>query len=152
MEIMCWWGAGVLLWILTVSTVGAAELVGALAAGLAGAVFARRVRRALGLRIRIPREVPGWLAGLPRTLAADIGATLGFIVRGAGNAASAGRRRNLDWPAGGSARAEGWRAAAAVLVSATPGTLVLDVDPGSGRTLVHELFPEHPAPITAAAP
>jgi multisubunit Na+/H+ antiporter MnhE subunit len=45
---------------------------------------------------------------------------------------------------GNSPGAVGRRATAALLVSSTPGAVVVDVDPGSGTALVHAVGSESP--------
>ena len=92
------------------SVVGGAKPAVVLPAALAGFLFARRTRRALGLHVRIPRLAGRWLPAPARDV----------------------RRVR---PSGG------WRTVAAVVLSATPGSVVLDVDPVSGRAVVHDLFP-----------
>jgi multisubunit Na+/H+ antiporter MnhE subunit len=47
-------------------------------------------------------------------------------------------------PPGNSPKALGRRAMAAVLMSATPGAYVVDIDPDAGTALVHAVGPASP--------
>ncbi|WP_308465203.1 Na+/H+ antiporter subunit E [Rathayibacter soli] len=139
-EVAGWWATVVVVWVVTVSSVGPAEIVCALSAGLACAIFARRLRLTFGFRFR-PSRV--WLRSimlLPVALIADIGMCIRFIGGALLGRPQVGRTRRQWGRSGRSADATAWRCAAGLIVSATPGTLVLDADPGSGELLLHVLW------------
>lgn len=140
-EVLCWWAATVVVWVATVSSVGLAEIVFALSAGLACAIFARRLRLTLGFQFRPSRVWVRSIVVLPVALVADVGMCVRFIAGALAGQPRIGRTRRQQGRAGRSADATAWRCAAGLIVSATPGTLVLDEDPASGELLLHNLWP-----------
>jgi hypothetical protein len=144
-ETLCWWVACTGVWVATLGTVTTPELVAATSAALPCAVLARAGRRAMRLRARIPARAWLWLALVPIIAVTD----LGRVVRWAGRVDR--DYRVSSWlvvralPVGESPRATGWRAVAIAAVSATPGTLVLDLDPGTGNALMHAIVRSAPA-------
>jgi multisubunit Na+/H+ antiporter MnhE subunit len=151
LEVAFWWAVGIGLWLLTLSSVSTQELVAAVVTGLPCAVMAVLARRAVRGPLR-PR--PAWLRwSLPvpvavltdsvRVLAVAAGALLGRrIPDGDLRRVALPRDRDAtDW--------QNRQAAAVVLVSASPGTVVLDVDPDSGEALVHELASGRPDLLAA---
>lgn len=82
----------------------------------------------------------------------DLAAAVPFIARALVSRASVGRRHDRSWPPGDTPEAMTWRATAAIVVSATPATLVLDVDPDSGDALMHTLLPSEPELDQAVTP
>jgi hypothetical protein len=86
-----------------------------------------------------------WLAALPRSVAVDTVHVLALPWHPAGRSDAGEFRRVPLGAPGETPGAEGRRAVAAVLLSSTPGTYVVDTDPDTGTALVHAIGP--PAPI-----
>ena len=145
-EVALWWVACVGTWLLTLSSVNTAELVAAVAAGLPCAVVAVLARRAVRGPLSPRPAWLRWLLPVPVAVLADSARVLG-VAAGAllGRRIPEGRLRRVPLPKD---HAEGdWQnrqAAAVILVSASPGSVVLDVDPDSGEALVHELAAGRP--------
>lgn len=137
-ELLWWWGACVGIWLLTLSSVTVPELTVATACGLPCALAARAARRAVG-GAWLPR--PGWVAWLvllPGAVVADTGRLAAVLPRAARRRLDPGRLRDIPLP--GSEPdpvAAAHRALASLVVSASPGTVVVDSDPEEGRLMVH---------------
>ena len=139
-ELLFWWAAATGVWLLTLSSMSLPEVSTAAAAGLPCAVLAILSRRAVGGSWP-PR--PAWLrwaAPLPVAVVAD-----GARVLGRAAAVLVGRRieqgelRPVQLPRERpEARRNSREAMAVALVSATPGSVVVDLD-DSGRMLTHAL-------------
>lgn len=128
-EVACWWAACVGLWLLTLSSISTSEVLVATAAGLPCAVLAVLARRTVeGAWPPRPAWVR-WLLPLPVAVVADTVRMLG-LAAGApvGRRIPEGEIRRVRLPRD---RHEGERhtreAAAVLLVTASPGTVVLDV-------------------------
>lgn len=143
------WGVVCLgVWVVTLSTITVPELVlGALVAAACGALGAA-ARRALGIRGVLPWRWLRSVALLPAAVPLDAIAVLRSLRHG-----EAGRmeRVHLNGAQGDGAAAEGRRAAYVLLVSASPGSVVLDVDPASGVAVVHVLGAGPPHVVQRAA-
>lgn len=150
-ELLVWWGVTTGVWIVSLSAYSSQDLVAALACGVPCAVMAVLARRTLRLAARPPAEAWRWLAALPWSIAVDTVRVLALPWR-RGARSSAGQFRNMPLgPSGTSAGAVGRRAAAALIMSATPGAFVVDVDPDTGTALVHALGPASPIERQVAA-
>lgn len=137
-ETVCWFAAGMLLWLLTVSTITVTELIVAAATSAACGAFATAARRITGLRVRPTRA---WLrpaAIVPIQAVTDTARLVAWLATGAHERSETDAAAELRVAAGTSAVAVGARAAAVGMISATPGSLALDSD-DSGRLLVHRL-------------
>jgi multisubunit Na+/H+ antiporter MnhE subunit len=140
-ELLVWWGVTTGVWIVSLSAYASQDLIAALACGLPCAVMAVLARRAVRLAARPPAGMLRWLAALPWSIAVDTVRVLALPWR-PGSRSSAGEFRRMSLgPPGQSASAVGRRTAAALLMSATPGAYVVDVDPDSGTALVHAVGP-----------
>jgi multisubunit Na+/H+ antiporter MnhE subunit len=150
-EVALWWAACVGTWLLTLSSVNTAELVAAVAAGLPCAVVAVLARRAVRGPLSPRAAWLRWLLPVPVAVLADSARVLG-VAAGAvvGRRIPEGDLRRVILPRD---RSDGdWQnrqAAAVILVSASPGSVVLDVDPDSGEALVHELATGRPDVLKA---
>lgn len=123
------------IWVLSLSSVSDEELAVGAASSLACGVAAVAFHRAIGLRWSI-RGVP-WPA-LPTLLASIISDTAQVLVRPLARTAR-GRVNVVDVGArGNGAAATTRRAVATLLMSASPGTVVLDAD-DRGRMTFHSL-------------
>jgi multisubunit Na+/H+ antiporter MnhE subunit len=139
-EVLLWSAAGVGTWLLTLSSVSAPELVTAVAVAVPCAVLAVLARRALQRSWSVPASWLRWLLPLPAAVAADTAHLLalaaGVLV---GRRIPDGELRRVRLPADEPGARRAARAAAvAGVVSASPGTVVLDVGEG-GELLLHAL-------------
>lgn len=134
-EIIAVSGASLGVWLLSLSSVSSEELlvggVSALVCGVAAAV----VRRRIGGHWLLACDLIRPALSLPGAIAAD---TVGVLA----SPWRPGRRRarysDVDIGAAGpSSRAAARRAIASLMVSATPGTVVVAADPETGRLTVH---------------
>jgi multisubunit Na+/H+ antiporter MnhE subunit len=140
-ELLFWWAAAMGVWLLTLSSMTLPEVSIAAAAGLPCAVVAIAARRAVGGSWP-PR--PAWLrwaAPLPVAVVADgvrvLGRAAGVLV---GRRIGDGEIRPVQLPVERPApRRHSREAMAVALVSATPGTVVFDLDDDSGRMHLHAL-------------
>lgn len=145
-EVLFWWAACVGLWLLTLSSVSLSETLVATGCGLACAVMAVVARRAVRGSWPVQPAWIRWLLPLPAAIAAD---TARVLARAAGvlvGRVPSGRFRSVRLPRDPSAPR--WRtrqAAATVLVTAPPGTVVVDVDEESGEMRLHDLAAGAPA-------
>ena len=151
LEVAFWWAVGVGLWLVTLSSVSGQELVAATATGLPCAVMAVLARRAVRGPLRPRPAWLRWLLPVPVAVLADsvrvLGVAAGALV---GRRIPDGDLRRVTLPRD-DAR-DDWQnrqAAAVVLVSASPGTVALDVDPETGQALVHELASGRPDVLAA---
>jgi multisubunit Na+/H+ antiporter MnhE subunit len=146
-ETLFWWAACIGLWLLTLSSISTPDVVAATAAGLPCAVLAVAARRAVGGSWPPRPAWSRWLLPLPVAVGTDTVRVLGLAA-----AVLVGRRipdgevreaaLHRDRAAG---RRRTREAAAALLVTAAPGTLVLDADADEGRMLVHALGAGRPS-------
>lgn len=147
LEALFWEAAGVGIWLLTLSSVSVPELVTAALAAAPVAVVAVAARRAVGGSWALRPRWTAWLLPLPAAVLADTVRVLRIAVTAlAGRGVPGGRVREVRLPR--DRPASRWRtrqATAAGLVSAAPGTVVLDVDERSGRVLLHDLGSGRPA-------
>lgn len=147
LEVASWWAACIGLWLLTLSSISLSEVVVAAAAGLPCAIVAVAARRAVDGSWPPHAGWTRWLVVLPVAVVADTARVLGIAA-----GVLVGRRI-----LGGDVREEPLlrdrtaalrptrEAAATLLVTATPGTLVLDADAEHGRMVVHSLGAGRPS-------
>jgi multisubunit Na+/H+ antiporter MnhE subunit len=150
-EVALWWAACVGTWLLTLSSVNTAELVAAVAAGLPCAVVAVLARRAVRGPLSPRAAWLRWLLPVPVAVLADSARVLA-VAAGAlvGRRIPEGDLRRVTLPRDRSAGAwQNRQAAAVILVSASPGSVVLDVDVDSGEALVHALATGRPDVLKA---
>jgi multisubunit Na+/H+ antiporter MnhE subunit len=145
-EIAAWWVVGLLLWLATVSPVTVEEVVPAVICALACAPAARAARQAVGARWRMRARWFGWTRWLPTAVVADT-ARLARHWWGRPQARGVIRRTTLD-TASDRALAVTHRALAAVVLSAAPGSVVLDIE--GDDVLLHAITP-NPARLEKAA-
>ncbi|WP_181442553.1 hypothetical protein [Streptomyces tateyamensis] len=132
-ETLLWWLVLMALNVLFISTVSPLELEVSAGLALLGAVAAGPARRAARARLGGLTGAPAALAALPRTLVSDLVLLVRVLLR---PASATGGVRTVALPAG---TGPAW---ACTLLSATPGTCVLDVSaPADGpvRLTVHTL-------------
>jgi multisubunit Na+/H+ antiporter MnhE subunit len=143
-ELLVWCCVTTGIWFVSLSAYSGQDLVVALGCGVACAVVAVLARRAARLDARPPAAVLGWLLALPWSIALDTGRVLVLPWRPRARAVAGEFRRVRIGPPGNSPRALGRRAMAAVLMSATPGAYVVDIDADAGTALVHAVGPASP--------
>lgn len=148
-EIAVWWALSLGVWLMSLSAVSSEEYIVAVLASLPCGVAAAGARWAIGESWTLR---PAWLAPallLPVAVFTDAAQVLASPLWS--------RRRGGRFStiatghAGDSARARAGRAVATMIVSTTPGTYVLDIDPDSGEMLVHSLAPKGPSVEKAVA-
>ena len=133
-EIVLWWAAGTVFWLATASTITAVEAAVAALVSLVGAVLARMARRAMPFELTVRRVWLRWAAMVPVAAVADALRLARWLP---GEQPAEVREGHL--PADQGPAGVGWRAGGVVALSATPGSVVVDADPASGRVLVHSL-------------
>jgi hypothetical protein len=134
---LAWFGGLFLVWLLFVGTVAGLELIAGLCAAAIGATAAEVVRSQGLLNFRVESR---WLvrgAGQLLRVVPEF-----FLVLAAIGRPSRGAFRTVEFPAGGRRAVDsGRRAWAALTGSLAPNRLVVDVDPETGKALVHDLVP-----------
>lgn len=141
-EVVVWWALAYAVWLLSLSTVPLQELAVAALCALPCGVAAAGARWAIGESWAVK---PRWLRPmlvLPFAIVSDAIQVLFSALR---LQPSEGRFQRVPSSATGSdAHARGRRALATGLVTASPGSYVLDVDPDSGEMLIHSLASRGP--------
>lgn len=146
-EVGWWWGCATGIWLLTLSSVTGPDLWAAIGCGLPCGLAARAGRHAMSCRW-LPR--PGWarwLLPLPAAVITDTGRLLLVALRGLAGDRQPGRLREVAL-----ARAErpdtaaAHRALAALAISLSPGTFVLESDPEENKLVIHALTAGWPHP------
>lgn len=134
LELVLWWLAGTLSWLVTVTTVTVAETVAAASTAVLGAVLARMARRAMDFQAAPRRIWLRWAALVPAAALADTIRLARWLAGPRGESLSAHRMPETQSP-----QATGWRAGAMIAMSATPGSVVFSSDPDGDRIRVHVL-------------
>jgi hypothetical protein len=130
-----WYGSLFAVWLLLVGTVQRVELIAGLCAAGIGVAATELVRAQGLLKFRIQWS---WLRLTWRPLARVVPEFLLLLT--ALFRPPRGSFRKLEFPAGGERAVDAGRRAFAVWAgSLAPNRLVLDVDPESGKALVHDL-------------
>lgn len=139
-EVLLWWLALTGLWILTLSTPTAPELIaGALAAAVC-ALAAHSARRAMNGSWQLKTRWLAWLAPLPKAAVGESVAALRTVFRHP----SAGKCEKITVPSAPRAEHEARLAVATVIVGCTPGAMVVASPPDSTDVVVHRLLPDSP--------
>jgi multisubunit Na+/H+ antiporter MnhE subunit len=140
LEVAFWWAVAIALWLLTLSSISTPEAVTAAAVGLPCGVLAVVARRAVQGSWPPHPAWSRWLVPLPVAVVTDsvrvLGRALGALIGRVPVGEVRTTRLHRDRPEGR------WRtrqAAAVVLVTATPGTVVLDLREDSGELVVHAM-------------
>lgn len=145
-EVTAWAAVCVGIWLLTLSSVAVADLCLAVPAGLLCGVLAAAGRRLAEGRWHPRPRWATWLLTLPVTVIAD---TLG-VWRAAARAAfypgQSGRERLVQLPADEPDDVAATRRGLVTLVlSASPGSYVIDFDPDRSELLIHTLADSAPS-------
>jgi multisubunit Na+/H+ antiporter MnhE subunit len=135
---LSWWVALFVLWLLYVGTIDRLELVAGAAAAAIGATAAEVVRSQglLGCSLELREAAPVW------RIVYRLPFEFGLLVEGLWRALVLRRRvrgrfRTVSYGTGGS------EALVTLAGTITPNTIVVDVDRGRKRFLLHDLLPEH---------
>lgn len=136
-ELLAWWCVAVGIWIASLSAYSGHDLEVAAGCAVPCAAAAVVARRVIAGAWRPPADLLRWAALLPVANAVDAVRVLGWpLRRGAGG----GEFRTVDVHAPGEdAAAAGRRAAAAFVLSSTPGSYVVLADENRGTLLIHAL-------------
>ncbi len=129
METLTWWVVLVLVWVASLSTVSVQELLVAVIVAVPCAMTATRAHRVLASNWRLR---PSWLRGLLRLPGAVVADT--FVVWRAALRHSGGTTREVRL---GNQKSGARQAVGVMLLGATPGTVVIDVDQAANVVLVH---------------
>jgi multisubunit Na+/H+ antiporter MnhE subunit len=138
LETLVWSTAALGIWLLTLSAVSGEDLWVGSGCALVCGIAAAGVRRAINARWSATTAVvfgvrPALL--LPLAIAAD---TAGVLAASARGTRRRGRLNTVELPArGGTSRAATRRAIATVLISASPGSIVVDANRETGVLTVH---------------
>ena len=139
-EALFWWAAAMGFWLLTLSSVSLPELLFSAGCAVPCAVLAVVARRAVRGSWPPQPDFTRWLLPLPVAVVSDAVRVLSRALAALAGRVPTGEVRSIrlhrDRTAG---RWRSHQAAAVVLVTSTPGTVVLDVDEESGDMLVHSL-------------
>lgn len=136
-EIAVWWAFLVLVWIATLNTFSWQEVLVAAVLAVPCAIAARAGRRAAGVRWRLPTGMRRWLPALPAAVAHDAVAVLTLGVR------RRTRERDDSFKVvklpveDDDARQAGREAMTTAILSATPGSVVVDANGEHDELLVH---------------
>jgi multisubunit Na+/H+ antiporter MnhE subunit len=139
MEIAAWWAFLLVVWIATLNSFSVSELVVAAVLAVPCAVAARAAGRAVAVRWRLPRHWFRWLLTLPVAIAHDTVAVLLLAVRPRSREDEDEFRR-LPLPRDDTtAQQAGREAVTTAILSATPGSVVVDANETHDELLVHTL-------------
>lgn len=144
-EVLAWWAVLVGIWLTTLSSPSSSELGISVASGLACALVAVPVRRALRAKWHPQPSWVQWLLPLPAAVLADTVRlfVLAFRPRrttGGGDDPKDGELSEIRLPVDDDPHRAGIRRALASLaLSATPGTYVVDSRPEDNVLIVHSL-------------
>lgn len=147
---MVWWGLGVGVWVVSLSAVPVTEVIVAALVSLPCGVLAVVARVAAGNAWTFR---PGWFRPalvLPLAIVKDL-IQVFSLLRPGRNGAGRFRYRALSDASGEGSRPQGRRALATLLVTSTPGAIVIDIEPDTGLALVHEVGPGRSALEEAVA-
>lgn len=138
-EIAVWWAFLVLVWIATLNTFSWQEVLVAAVLAVPCAVAAAAGRAAAGVRWRVPVAMRRWLLALPAAVAHDVVAVLALGVRSR-TREDEDTFRAVRLPSEhDDARLAGREAVSTAILSATPGSVVVDANGEHDELLVHTL-------------
>jgi multisubunit Na+/H+ antiporter MnhE subunit len=138
-EIAAWWAFLVVVWLATLNTFSVAEVVTAALFAVPAAIAARAARHAAGLRWRVRPGWGRWLLALPAAIAHDLVAAIGLGLRRDTRERDDEFRR-VPLPAEPDAAHRTAREAVTTAVlSATPGSVVVDATADHDELLIHAL-------------
>jgi hypothetical protein len=133
-EVLAWWAVLTGLELMLVSAVDRWELLVAIGLGLLGALVAVAARVAQPTSWSFRAAWLRWLLPLPVAIVGDTARVLVAAARG-----STGEWRTIPMAdaTGEGATARGARAVGALVLSMSPGSIVVDIDPAKGAAKLH---------------
>jgi multisubunit Na+/H+ antiporter MnhE subunit len=134
-EVLVWWVVLVLVWLASLTSTSVPELVAAAVCAVPCALAARWARLSAGNAWRPRVRWLAWLRAVPVSVVSDTARVFGVVLRRLRGERVTGDFRTLPVCSDD----EGTRAVATVLVSATPGTVVVDAPPGENVLVAHTL-------------
>ncbi|HEX4722045.1 MAG TPA: Na+/H+ antiporter subunit E [Pseudonocardiaceae bacterium] len=138
-EIAGWWAFLVVVWIATLNTLSTQEVVTAAVLAVPCAIAARAARRAAELRWTIAPRWGRWVLALPPAIAHDTVAVLRLAMRRR-TSESDDEFRVLKLPAErDDGRRTGREAVTTAVLSATPGSVVVNAGDDHDELLVHAM-------------
>jgi hypothetical protein len=141
-----WWAVLTAAYTATLSVATGPELVGAAACAAVCALLAVAARRAARARWRPDRRWAGWLAPLAVSIAGDTARLFTRVLpRLLAGRPSGGKARTMAEPGDVRARAAARRAFGTLVLSASPGSVVLDWPADGSAIVLHELGSGPPA-------
>jgi multisubunit Na+/H+ antiporter MnhE subunit len=135
LEVAAWELVLAVVYLATLASYSRGELVVAVAVALPAAILARVARRASGARWQLPRGWWRWTALVPVAVVADFARVLTRF----GRRDVAGQFRELHVPDEPAVRVESRLAVAGFVLSASPGSYVVDSRADERTLLVHAL-------------
>jgi multisubunit Na+/H+ antiporter MnhE subunit len=145
-EVVFWWAACLGVWLLTLSSLSLSETLVAAGCALPCGVLAVVARRTVGGSWPVRPAWARWLLPLPLAVVADTTRVLGTALTVLAGRRPSGTERTVPLPSDRPvARAHARQALATVLVTAAPGTVVVDVADDSGDMRVHALGAGRPS-------
>ena len=139
-EAALWWAVTLGVWLLTLSSVTAADLLVAASCSLPCGVAAVAARRVLGGHWPFPSRAGAWSLRLPLAVAADTVRVLALPwQRVTGRRGDEGTFARVPVAPGADGRSVTRRAAAVILLSMSPGSFAVHDDADTGELLVHSL-------------
>jgi multisubunit Na+/H+ antiporter MnhE subunit len=135
-EVTAWWAVLVLIWLASLNSFAYAEAIVAAVLAVPCAIGVRQARRAVDLNWRLRAGWARWLLRVPWTVVHDTVAMLVLAVRPERTDEDDFTDVRMAGRAGQEERA-GWEAAATTVLSATPGSIVVDAGQHHDRLVVH---------------
>jgi multisubunit Na+/H+ antiporter MnhE subunit len=137
-EVTAWWAVLVLVWLASLNSFAYAEAIVAAVLAVPCALAARQARLAAKQSLRLRARWARWLLRLPWTVVHDTVAMLVLALRPERTDEDDFSDVRLAGRSGERERA-GWEAAATTVLSATPGSIVVDAGPHHDRLVVHSV-------------
>lgn len=135
-----WWAVLTGLWLLFASTVTWPEVVVAIGAGAMAAAVAVLALRVTGLDVGFDRHWATWLISVPVDVVSDTLTIAALVARRLRGEPVGGQFRRVPLPEQpDAAHIAGRNTLVTVLVSMSPGTVVVRADPDGNEMLVHTL-------------
>lgn len=143
-EAVAWWVALVTVYLASLTTVTVPEVVAAGVTGLICAVLAVAARRAMGCSWRLPNRLLRVAVLVPLAIVADTVRLLAMLARPRKLRRATGRFSELQLPRERVALSAGRQAAGGLLVCAAPSSVLVDIDSGGSRLVIHRLLDGRP--------
>lgn len=153
-EVTGWWAAGTGAWLLTLSSMNRLDVITAMVAAVPCAALVPAARRVNAQDWRPDPSLLRWLPALVGSVLADSARLLFLVLRSLPRGRlPAGEFGEVSLPSDPEAASRATRQAVAeLMLTASPGTVVVDVDEEKGRALVHFLGSGRPRLEKAVSP